>query len=95
MYQVDWLQTAVAQLTGAWIQADSALRAAITAAVRQVGVSLRDDPSSRGESRSEDRRVLLVSPIGVIFRVDPQEHTVLVLRAWVFRQRRRSGEETE
>jgi hypothetical protein len=32
MYQVDWLQTAVAQLTGAWIQADSALRAAMTAA---------------------------------------------------------------
>ena len=94
MYHVQWRQTAVAQLAGAWREADGTARAAIAAAVRQIGVRLRDDPWGQGESRSEEERILLIAPLGVIFHVDVRERRAIILRAWVFGRKGRSGEGT-
>ena len=76
-------------MTRAWIEADSGLRAAITTAVDQIDVHLQDSPASKGESRSEGRRILLLSPLGILYQVEPENQTVVVLRMWVFRQSRR------
>ena len=57
MYRVEWSEGPIAQMTNAWLEADSTLRSVITQAANQVNASLRDDPYDKGESRSDDRRV--------------------------------------
>jgi hypothetical protein len=88
MYQVEWSHTALAELTRVWVEGDSGFRAAITAAVKHIDDQLRGDPAGRGESRSEGRRILLAAPLGIIYRVEPEERTAVVLRAWMFRRSR-------
>ena len=92
MYRVEWSEGPIAQMASAWLEADSALRDAITDAASQIDRSLQADPFSQGESRPDGRRILLVAPLGVVFRINPGERAVVVLRAWVFRQGRRNGE---
>ncbi len=87
MFRVEWLQTALDQLSSIWIQADSGLRQAITAASHQIDEQLQTDPYASSESRSEGRRVSFSFPLGVLFRVESEERTVAVLRVWLFRQR--------
>ena len=92
---MNWRQTAVDQVTNAWLGADETLRAAITNSVIEIGVQLRDDPSAKGESRSEGRRIVLTPPLGVVFRIDALTQTVLILRAWIFRQGRGADQGAE
>jgi hypothetical protein len=87
MYRVAWLEAAVAQVAEAWVDADSSLRAAITAAANEIDATLREAPYDTGESRSEGRRLLIVPPLGAVFHIDAQRRTVVILRAWVFRRR--------
>ena len=44
---------------------------------------LSDDADTQGESREKDRRILIVPPIGVIFRAKPEISEVLILDAWM------------
>ena len=88
MFRVDWLQTALDQLTTIWMQADSALRQAITSASHQIEQRLRSDPLAQGESRSEGRRILLISPLGILFRLEADGQTVSIMRVWVFHKRK-------
>jgi hypothetical protein len=86
MYQVEWLENALDQLAAIWMLADAALRQAITAATNQIDQLLANDPHNVGESRPGGRRVLLVAPLGVTYRIDGQQ--VTVLRVWLFQRRR-------
>jgi hypothetical protein len=70
MYLVKWRRTAQDRVTNAWLDGDSTLRAAITAAVAEVDKQLADERADKGESRAAGRRVLFVSPLGVNFRVN-------------------------
>jgi hypothetical protein len=87
MFQVEWLQTALNQLAAIWTSADSALRLAVTAATHQIDQQLQTDPFGASESRPEGRRILFVSPLGILFRIEEDGHTVSVLRVWLFRLR--------
>jgi hypothetical protein len=95
MHRVEWLDAALAQVADGWLEADSDLRAAITTAVNQIDIELRDNPGVKGESRTEDERILVIAPLGIVFRIEHQEPTVVVLRAWVFRRGRRPEKGTE
>jgi hypothetical protein len=54
MARVEWLQTAVEELTEVWLKADSSMRRAISLAARQIDDMLSVDPESQGESRNGD-----------------------------------------
>jgi hypothetical protein len=85
MFTVRWTRAALDRLTAIWLRVDSGQRRAITAATHAIDGRLRSDPLNEGESRSGGRRVLLVAPLGVAFRVDAQTRTVTVLQAWYIR----------
>jgi hypothetical protein len=95
MYRVEWSPGALGRMTDAWLDADSALRAAITAAVSQIDERLAREPAGEGESRSTGRRILFVPPLGISFRVEPHHQVAVVLRAWVFRLIHGNGEDAE
>ncbi|NLX97421.1 MAG: hypothetical protein GXY83_14730 [Rhodopirellula sp.] len=87
MFQVEWLQSALDELTTVWTDANSSLREAISSAVYQIDQLLSSDPEEQGESREEARRILLLSPLGVLFRVEDNSRRVTVFHVWLFRKR--------
>jgi len=87
-YQVHWVADAEAELAAIWIRAKD--RDLITRTAFSIDRTLEMNPENAGESRSEDRRVLLIPPLGVTFSVSPQDRTVLVLNVWRFDPRRPS-----
>jgi hypothetical protein len=88
MFQVEWLQSALDALADGWVRAAPAERPRITGAADQIDWRLQHDPQNEGESRSAGRRVLLVPPLTVVYRIEPDGQTVTVLQARVFRKRR-------
>ena len=52
MFRVEWLDTAMVELMTLWLQADSTLRQALTAASHQIDQRLSHDPANVGESRT-------------------------------------------
>lgn len=89
MFRVRREATALDELTSIWMAADSPLRRAITAATHQIDYHLATDPRGQGESRPGGRRVLFVTPLRVMYRIEPDGQTVSVLSVWLFRKRAR------
>jgi len=87
MFRVVWLRTALDELGAAWIQADSEMRAAITASTNRVAQLLQTDPQLQGESRSGGQRIMFQRPLGLTFEVREQAGVVRVLHVWIIRQR--------
>jgi hypothetical protein len=85
MFNVEWLQSALNQLTACWTQSDSGLRKTITSATRRIDELLQTDPLGHSESRETGSRVLLAPPLGVTFSVDLVHRRVRVVRVWLFR----------
>lgn len=69
MFQVEWLQEALDELTVLWLQADAALRQAITAATHAIDQELGQDPYRHSESREDDERVLFAFPLAVQWKL--------------------------
>jgi hypothetical protein len=65
MFRVRWKKSTVSDLANSWLQADSELRQAITAASHAVDQRLRNDPNAEGESRPKGRRIVFVPPLAV------------------------------
>jgi hypothetical protein len=86
-YRVQWERQARDELGTSWLKADSALRRAITEAAHAIDQELSQDPFRSSESREAGRRVLIVAPLGVTFRVDEPDRVVYVLRLWSFTRR--------
>ena len=86
MHSVHWVRGALDDLTTIWLQSDSALRTKITSSVHQIDKRLHVDPTSQGESRPQDRRILIVAPLGITFKVLPDDVIVRVLDVWIFEQ---------
>ncbi len=89
MFRVEWLQSALDDLASVWVQADSALRQAITVATHLIDPQLRKNPNQQGESREEGKRVLFIPPLGISFEVDSQQRLVSIAHVWSFRPRGR------
>jgi plasmid stabilization system protein ParE len=81
-FTVLWDPEAEQELAAIWVAA--ADRAAVTAATDEIDRLLRTNPEQRGESRDDGRRILLVAPLGVLFRVLPDDRVVRVLQVWSF-----------
>ncbi len=89
MIRVDWLQSELDRMTNFWLQADSVLRQAITAACNTLDRRLSRDPWNEGESRSGRRRFTFVAPLAVTFRIEPDGQTVTVLHVRLYQPRRK------
>lgn len=88
-YTVIWKPEAERRLATLWM--DAANRSAVTEAANQIDEMLRRDPDDKGESRDRGRRVLTVPPLGVLFKVRPQDRIVYVLTVWRFEKRQRDS----
>jgi hypothetical protein len=66
---------------------DSALRGSITTSSHQIDQRLRADPQNEGESRPNGRRIFIMPPLGVKYRVEVDGKTGSVLRVWLIRRR--------
>jgi plasmid stabilization system protein ParE len=76
-YRVRWAKAARAQLTTVWLNA--ADRNAVTSASHRIDQILARNPHSAGESRDRGRRLLIVPPLMVVYRVIDAKHTVRVV----------------
>jgi plasmid stabilization system protein ParE len=87
MFSVRWEEMALNHLAELWTAADSALRKTITATTSAIDRQLQTDPLGQSESRPGGRRILFLSPLGILFRIEADGHTVSVLRVWLFHKR--------
>ncbi len=92
MYHVEWRDVAVSDLTDGWLNADSALRAEITAAVQEIDRRLLRDPDQAGESRKPGTRVLILNPLTVTLHVNSRTQSVLISSVRVHRKQKRNGD---
>ena len=86
MFRVRWEQIARNQLATLWLEADSRTRKAVTSATHRIDQQLRADPLEHSESGPGGRRILFISPLGILFRVENDRQMVSVLRVWLFRR---------
>jgi hypothetical protein len=84
MHDVRWTKSALEELTSAWVEADSIERDAITAATTKIDEVLQSSPTDFGESRSGNRRIAFVPPLGLAFSVDEVKRSVKVLHVWPY-----------
>jgi hypothetical protein len=83
MFTVRWKRVARDRLAELWLAAPD--RAAVTQATHHIDQLLCSNPENKGESRDNGRRVLLVPPLGVVFRIRETDRVVEVLRVWSFK----------
>jgi hypothetical protein len=67
-YTVLWKPSAERRLAELWVHTDR--RRAMTEAANQIDVRLKHAPDQVGESRPENRRILLDPPLGVIYEIE-------------------------
>ena len=87
MFTVRWKRAARDELAKIWVQADSTMRQAITAAANQVDAGLKRNPESKGESRGDAERVWFAPPLCVFFKVDVDRSLVRVVGVRILRRR--------
>jgi len=75
--RVNWQEEAENQLAEIWVSALD--KPAVAAASRRVDQLPALDPLSQGEQRNGYDRILFVTPIAVLYRVDPNNREV-----WLF-----------
>jgi hypothetical protein len=84
-YDVVWVGAAEQRLIEIWLA--SRFRHAVTQAAQAIDQELATRPLEVGESREFGRRILLVIPLGVVYRAFPEKKLVRVLRAWEIKRR--------
>jgi hypothetical protein len=81
-YTVTWKPEAERRLAELWMNAID--RNAVTLAANEIDRRLQTNPDQEGESRPDGRRLLLVAPLAVLFRVVPEDRIVSVLSVWQY-----------
>ncbi len=79
-FTVMWTSKAEEHLANIWIFADD--RQAIVAAAARLDAQLATNPLECGESRTENWRIAFEAPLGIDFRVFPENRRVQVLAVW-------------
>jgi hypothetical protein len=84
-HTVFWVPRAEAKLAQIWNQAPD--RTVVAQAANTIDTELHSDPDSCGESRPDDLRIFIVSPLAVTFRIESDDHIVRVVDVWRFRRK--------
>lgn len=85
MYGLRWRKSVSLALLDRCARADQTLRDAILDAMAQIESALRNDPEFVGESRDAGKRVLIIGPLSVTYRIDPRRRLVYIVGATVHR----------
>jgi hypothetical protein len=79
-HTVTWTRRPEGKLADLWnVAADQKL---VSTAANEIDRLLRISPDEQGESRSADRRIIIVPPLAAMFRVFRQDRLVRVLIVW-------------
>ena len=76
-YTVTWKRSAADELAEIWMSARD--RVAVTEAADRLDAALRADPDRYGESRGGTYRVVIVSPLAVVYDVSEADRRVRIL----------------
>lgn len=87
MFGIRWERTAMDELAVAWVQAGAGSRQAITNAIQRIDELLHSDPVGCSESRDDGRRILIVPPLALTFRVEAASRIVSVVHVWFYQRR--------
>ena len=68
------------QLAELWLK--DTQRSAVSRAADEIERRLRRDPEQQGESRDRGRRILIESPLSVLYRVEPADRKVVIVAVW-------------
>lgn len=85
-YRVVWDVTAYRELERIWSEAEH-IRPYLNA-FDEIESLLAVDAHEQGESRPDGRRILIVSPLGVLFRAQPRLGETHVLDVWTISRRK-------
>ncbi len=89
MFRVEWVHSARAALSAQlWIDSTSDERKSITETINMVDQHLAIDPIEVGESREADRRILLMPPLVIKFKVEQRLRSVTIVDVWKFGRKR-------
>jgi hypothetical protein len=76
-FTVVWLPDAEQELAKRWLESPD--RDQVTNSASRIESLLRVHPEEVGESRAQGRRILIVPPLAVTYRVLPDDRTVQVV----------------
>ena len=79
-----WVPAAEEELTAIWLTSTN--RNQVTMSAYEIDERLRIDPENQGESRENERRILVVPPLGVKYEVKSPDRIVQVLAVWTFEE---------
>ena len=88
-YTVLWKPRADDELASIWLAAED--RDAVTQAAAEIESTLREEATLKGESRSGNKRILLLPPLGVEFSVIEEDRVAYISAVWSFRPARPSA----
>jgi hypothetical protein len=88
MFRVEWLRSALEELTEFWTKADSNQRKIITKASHFLEQELQINAPNLGESRPKECRIAFVPPLAVTFRIESDGKTVTVVHVRAFWRRK-------
>jgi plasmid stabilization system protein ParE len=80
MFLVEWVPRAEKRLAEIWTNASD--RALVAAAADEIDAALAGNPSSIGESRDRNTRIVFAKPLAVLFDVDEANRRVRVWDIW-------------
>ncbi len=85
MFRIRWPKSVNRQLLDTSAKADSLRLTDILTAMSEAESMLENEPEFVGESRDADKRILIVHPLYVIYKVDSRRRIVKVLRVRIHR----------
>jgi hypothetical protein len=82
MFRVRWKRSALDEMAGLWLPADAEQRLTLARAAQEVTEQLQIQADTKGEARPNNRRVVFVHHLGVLYRVDVGRSLVRILQVW-------------
>ena len=80
MYRIRWPKSVNRKLLDASAKADSPKLTAILIAMSKVESLLQNEPEFVGESRDAGKRLLIVDPLSITYKIDSRHRIVKILR---------------
>lgn len=88
MFRIRWRKSVSRKLLDECATADPAILTAILDSMAEVEFFLCNEPEFVGESREGDKRLLIVEPLSVVYKIDHPRRFVHIIRARVRRTKR-------
>lgn len=88
MCHIRWRKSVSRKLLDECAKADSAMLMAILDSMAEVEFFLCNEPEFVGESREGEKRLLIVEPLSVEYKIDHRRRFVHIIRARVRRTKR-------